>query len=363
MRIAHVSSFVPNNILSWSGTRYTIPRAIASHNNEVDSIVPLNEKFSFYYKSKKVLYRYALNQRHLRMNEPIILRDYARQVSEKLIEYHDAVFSIWTHPIAFLETTLPIIFWAYATIALMSEFYADWSSLTQSSINNGHFTDRIAIERSSIAVYSSDWAARSAIKDYGAKPERVRVVPFGANIPDTPDEEQIRRLIRLRQDNKAVQLLFIGVDWKRKGADIAVETVEILRNNGIETNLVIIGCTPPSNFKLPNYIENIPFLNKHNLAELLLLRQKLEEAHFFILPTQAEAFGIVVCEASAYGLPSFVPDIGGISTVVRSGINGRLLPANAKAAEYAQAIITVQEQRNYEGFALSSHSEFKQRLN
>lgn len=70
-----------------------------------------------------------------------------------------------------------------------------------------------------------------------------------------------------------------------------------------------------------------------------------------------------MCEASAFGVPSFVPNTGGIPSVIRTEENGILLSAAAQAAEYAAAIIAVEENRKYDDFALSSFAEFKRRLN
>ena len=37
-----------------------------------------------------------------------------------------------------------------------------------------------------LALFSSDWAARGAIELYGADKNKVKVVPFGANIQTFP---------------------------------------------------------------------------------------------------------------------------------------------------------------------------------
>lgn len=363
MRIAHVSTFDTNNIRSWSGTGYYIPRSLISAGIEIDQIAPLYEHNSLYFKAKQAWHQYALGQRHLRWIEPGILRGYAQQVNRRLSPEQSLIFSIWTHPVAFLETSLPIIFWADATFAKMAEFYPDWSKLSPATVRNGHLADRNALQKAAIAIYSSDWAAQSAIKDYGAAPERIRVVPFGANIPNVPDEQLIQQLIRNRTADRTLRLLFVGVEWFRKGADIAVETVKLLNDCGVSAQLTIIGCIPPPGVKPPENVKIIPFLDKHKPEDAKIFRHSFEHARYFILPSRAEAFGIVMCEASAFGVPSFVPNTGGIPSVIRTEENGILLPAAAQAADYAAAIIAAEENRKYDDFALSSFAEFKRRLN
>ena len=52
-------------------------------------------------------------------------------------------------------------------------------------------------------------------------------------------------------------------------------------------------------------------------------RQRLEQivskSHRLLLPTRAECYGIVFCEANAYGLPVFATRVGGIPTIVKEG--------------------------------------------
>ena len=56
---------------------------------------------------------------------------------------------------------------------------------------------------------------------------------------------------------------------------------------------------------------------------------------FLILPTEFDAFGIVFCEASAYGVPSIAADVGGVSQPVRE--EKRLsFATNARAEDYAE---------------------------
>lgn len=63
-----------------------------------------------------------------------------------------------------------------------------------------------------------------------------------------------------------------------------------------------------------------------------------QETNLFLLPTQAECAGIVYCEASAYGVPIFTYDTGGIGNYVIDGVNGYKLPPTATAADFAACI-------------------------
>ena len=52
----------------------------------------------------------------------------------------------------------------------------------------------------------------------------------------------------------------------------------------------------------------------------------MSSSDILLLPTQAECAGIVFVEASAYSMPIFTHDTGGISNYVINGINGYRLP-------------------------------------
>jgi len=57
-----------------------------------------------------------------------------------------------------------------------------------------------------------------------------------------------------------------------------------------------------------------------------------------LLPSLAEAFGIAPGEAGHFGRPSVVSDVGGLPTVVQHDKTGVVLPVDAPASKYANAI-------------------------
>jgi glycosyltransferase involved in cell wall biosynthesis len=87
-------------------------------------------------------------------------------------------------------------------------------------------------------------------------------------------------------------------------------------------------------------------------------------ADFLILPTRNEAFGIVFCEAAAFGLPVITTHTGGVPEVVRDGENGYVLPVEARGESYAQMIADIyQNEQRYLHLVQSSRGAFEERLN
>ena len=82
------------------------------------------------------------------------------------------------------------------------------------------------------------------------------------------------------------------------------------------------------------------------------------------MPTEFDAYGIVFCEASAYGVPSIATDVGGVRQPIREGKNGFLLPPDATGFDYAEKIRTVfSDRESYIKLRVSSRYEFETRLN
>lgn len=71
-------------------------------------------------------------------------------------------------------------------------------------------------------------------------------------------------------------------------------------------------------------------------------QQALREAGCFVLPSQAEAFGIAILEAMAAGLAVVATRVGGIPELVDDGRTGLLVPVDDVIA-LADAILSLVE--------------------
>jgi len=219
--------------------------------------------------------------------------------------------------------------------------------------------ERDTIARADLILYPSEWAAASAIRDYGADRSRVHVIPWGANLEEAPDRGSV---LGCRKPGPC-RLLFIGANWEEKGADIAVGTLAELRGRGMEAELVICGCTPRKPVTQDG-LTIIPYLDKNDREQRNRLDQLYRDADFFLLPTRADCWGIVFCEAAAHGVPSIAPATGGVPCAVRDGETGILLPPNAMKADYATVISkTFANPDRLARLRRSSRDAFEARLN
>ncbi len=367
LKIAFLTAIDPQDKRSWSGIFYYAAQALQKHCGELFYVGPAGSskeaapaKKAVYkrvkYLLKKAARKYFIYDYHIS-----VAKKFAQAATQKLAE---ETFDVIVAPAtlteaAFLDTDIPIVLMEDATFALLHNYYPEYSNLMQRSVRQLHTITARAIERASLLVYSSTWAARSAVEDYRAASEKVYVAPMGANIEQIPSQEKING----KKKSDKCNLLFVGVSWQRKGGEIAFETLLKLEEMGIQANLVVCGCTPPKTFSHPR-MRVIPFLDKNDPRQYAELEQIYTDADFFFLPTRNECYGIVFCEANAFGLPVIATDTGGVSEIVRNGENGFLLPPDARGADYAEVIAKIyRDDQHYNDLVRASRAAFDERLN
>lgn len=95
----------------------------------------------------------------------------------------------------------------------MVDFYPNYTNLSASTIVNGNKLEQLALDRCSLAVYSSEWAAESAIRNYNVHPDKVKVIPFGANLECSRSYSDIQNIIRNRPRSVSYYLWgLIGIE-------------------------------------------------------------------------------------------------------------------------------------------------------
>lgn len=255
-----------------------------------------------------------------------------------------------------LKTDLPIVYLSDTTFAAMVDYY--FKNLPSWAIKQGNRVEKKNLDKASKIIVSSDWAAYSVIKDYHQSPSKVNVVEFGANIDDTDIIE------KKYEYNGILHLLFLGVDWIRKGGDIAVDACRFLNDSGISAVLHIVGIKELGNdIKALPFVNYVGFLDKNVPEEYHRLIEVIKLCHCLLLPTLAECAGIAFCESSANGLPCFTHDTGGTSNYVYNGKNGYLLPLGSTGEDFGKKIKECLESGELERMTESARIVYKEKLN
>ena len=135
--------------------------------------------------------------------------------------------------------------------------------------------------------------------------------------------------------------MLVGVDWVRKGADIALEVIAELNRRGFPSELVVAGCRPPHPVgDSARYLRLEGYLDKRTSGGRIRLAQLYRSSLFYLMPSRAEAFGIVYCEANAFGLPCLATNTGGVRSIIQDEVNGHCFAPDQSTSDYADFILS-----------------------
>jgi glycosyltransferase involved in cell wall biosynthesis len=125
-----------------------------------------------------------------------------------------------------------------------------------------------------------------------------------------------------------------------------------------------VGSLPENPGALPDFVRPLGFIDKATAEGRQRLDALFAESHFLIVPSRAEAFGIVFCEASSFAVPSLASQSGGIPSVVRDNYNGRTFPLDAPPGHFVQYVLGLMgDYSQYQQLARRAFAEYTTRLN
>jgi glycosyltransferase involved in cell wall biosynthesis len=362
-RIAYVTTYDSNDIENWSGSGYFISKTLEKQCGELVRIGPLHQYSDRPLRIKHAFYRYILRRGYFLDRTAKVLKSYADEVARRLNGANvDLVFSPGTLPICYLKTTLPIVFWTDATVAGLIDFYPDWFRLCDATLRDAKMMEQAALSNCRLAIYTSSWAADTAIQNYKVDASKVKVVPFGANLECVADRNQLQTIIA-QKPSDVCKLLFIGTNWYRKGGDIAVAVAKSLNASGLKTQLTVLGCDIKGS--VPECVLSKGFVSKKTSDGRALIYQLFIESHFLVVPSRADCVPVAIAEAASFGVPVVAANVGGISTAVTNNFNGYILPSGPEFVMQACRVIltAMQTPATYRQLAVNSLAQYEDRLN
>jgi glycosyltransferase involved in cell wall biosynthesis len=362
-QIGYLTSADPKDRKSWSGTHFHIFSQLKKRLGEVHSLGPWQPSgLVRLLKLRSAIELRMTGQRYNYFHSNALARAYGKHFDAALRNHKfDLLFAVAASTeLAFtnVDDDTPVVYISDGTVAAMLDYYPkDYSDVSASSANESIEIERLAMLKAHTLIYSTHWAARSAIDDYGIPAERVHVIPFGANFEVAPDSA-------FALESKTLppyRLLFPAVDWDRKGGPIALGVMECLSQAGFPIEMTVVGCIPPVTH--PN-LNVIPYLNKNDPMQTAQFLDLWRQSHAMLLPTRAECSAIVFAEAAAFGLPVFATDTGGVSEMVVNGETGFLFPIEAGGRDYAEKIqIVLTNADLYSRLRINARSQYELNLN
>lgn len=364
MKIAFITSYDSESISSWSGTPYNFIQELKAQNVEIKIIKNLRNSISpivLFAKIKQYIYQHYLHISYEYYRSKPVVKHFCKLIDKQLDGDEDCILSMESMLVCYLKTQCPKFFYTDANFAVMQGYYTPINNKNKSYYKNGEYLEALALNNCKKVFYSSTWAAEGARYIYRPSCD-IKVIPLSANIKCDRSENDIINLLNLKS-RETLHILFLGVDWNRKGGDIVYEVCSLLKDKGVDVKLHIVGIK--DNLPIfPNWVINEGFLSKNNLKENEILEKLFSIAHYLFVPSKAEAYGVVFCEAASFGLPSLSRKTGGISTAINHGKSGFVLNFNASYEEYADIILAYfTDWDKYCFLSLSAFEDFQNRTN
>lgn len=165
---------------------------------------------------------------------------------------------------------------------------------------------------------------RSLIDQYDSSPDKTVCVYAGSNTEQHPVDFN---------ENKytSKQILFVGMDWERKGGPVLLEAFKLVIKHHPDAELMIVGCTPQVDVPQCKVVARVP------IDQVSMF---YEEAAIFCLPTKLEPFGVVFVEAMNHRLPVVATNVGAVPDFILNGETGYIVEPD-NATELAQALIAL----------------------
>lgn len=325
MKILFLTTLDPREHPSlWSGITLSILKGLESQGHTVQVRTIGHTAIHPYGALKWRLYRWFAGKQYFIEYDPVDVWFNRRRMKRQLrgVEF-DLVFSWHPWHLLLVQTDKPKVFWYDTTFIKTQPMY--FPDLSRESLRSALFLDGTAAREAAAAIYPSEWARQSAITDYGVPADRAHAIPFGANTA-CPSAEQVADAIQRRctRSDRTVRLLFVGVDWGRKGGRTAVQVTREINRRGVPARLIVVGCRPELSPADMEFVEIVGMLDKSKPDELARLRSLYLDSDFFIMTSRAESYGIVYCEAMSNGLPSLATGTGGVEQMVRNEVTGCL---------------------------------------
>lgn len=354
MRLGFACEWSRSPEQTWSGTPWGARTALGRQTQVVDLGVE--------YTAARKLWRYAYARR--RRGRWMSVYQWSRR-SDRAIQ-RKLQSSLRQNPVdAVIEVAdlapLDAPFYVYQDLSfdVLMKYYD-----TVEGIPGFEGIDRATIERrrerqrgiydSAAGIFAmSDWFADALIEHSGIPADKVHVVYAGLNSVEAADE---RPALETESPDPA-RLLFVGRDFFRKGGEQVVAALARLRReHSPELRLTVAG---PESWPLAGEVpEGVDFLGGLSTAEVARLYR---EHDLFVMPSRFEAFGIVIREALANGLPVIGRSAFAMPEVITPGKNGALVSGDGPD-ELAAAIVSVLQSPEIRSYAAGNAQEIRERF-
>ena len=340
-RIGFVSDWDANDPKSMSGAAYYMRRAFRALGHETVDIFPTSKTFRAKvllgpgYLAKKAYELagfYYSPKRH-----PSYIAAVSAFANRRISRdgHLDFIFSQSSGPVAGLTTNVPIFMTSDQPFHLYLEGYVP--NPAQRFVREGAALEKAVISRVARYIYPSHWAKNAFCQAHTRDRHIAECIPWGANLNEDPEGASVAHNIEAKTRIKPYHFLFLGSDWERKRGAFVLRTLDLLRREGLDITLDVVGAGDVD-VGGRSYVTVTSYIDKLSSSGSAEYNRLMRSAHFLFVPSQAEAYGHVFCEAAAFGVPSLTSAVGGIPSIIKNRFNGVCLPLDTTEQQFADEI-------------------------
>jgi len=195
-------------------------------------------------------------------------------------------------------------------------------------------------------IVAVSYGVKKEIMQYYNVPEEdIVVIPNGIDLEEFSAKNRSLYFEKVRKEYNIpldyFVLLFVGYEFRRKGLEFVIKAIEKLKNEKIK--LIVIGNDNKKPYE--KLAKELGVVDK-----IIFVGQQREVNKFyavsdvFVFPTMYEAFGLVIIEAMASGLPVIISNIAGVAELITDGKEGFFI--NRDADNIAKKIKILIENKN-----------------
>ena len=337
-----------------SGVDYNLYQTFKEHGVELRIAGPFKDIPSQLERGYRRVHRLFSRKMTAKFSEAY-LRACAIEIEKAANEFQpDAIFTHNLIPLVYIKTRFPII---HKSDAFLKNMHEQWPTYSKLEVLRMLSWEKKALEKCALVITASDWAVEPLLNYYHLPLSKIMIMPIPSSLPDSIIPERIEDK---KIEHNEVHLLTVAKDFNLKGIDISIQITKLLRSEGINALLRVVGQKGID-------LEGVQFMGLFKKEDPIQLREYVSQyqwAHFLIHPARYEAAGIVCSEAAAFGVPTITNSAGGLATTVEDGVSGVVLPKGSPAGMYADVIRGfLNDQDRYEHLRKTTRARYERELN
>jgi hypothetical protein len=249
---------------------------------------------------------------------------------DQLEEKPDLVFQVFgMYAPCYTKSEVPYTMYLDYTMRQATRFSSNWKDMTTAEARAWIQLETEAYQKATALFTFSTIVKEYLVECYDVEPEKIHVIfTSGPNQAASTETRQ-------PDPSGARHLIMNGSEPYRKGVDIAIEALQIIRQRIPDTQLTIVGNPEPLT------AEGVQALGK--VKDRNLMVELLKRSDLAMLPSRCEPFQTFAVEAMSFGVPCIVGPVDGMPEMISEPLGGMVATAMEPACFAGKALRLLQD--------------------